>query len=248
MACRRSPVRHRPAPLVHEVDAVQAQSAGRLLGTQEMAGAIPAGSSGSRTSSNGQDGRIPPCRCGFDSRCSLQVSRGGSSVAECERAKLATGVRFLSTALSSLAGIAQRSGNGLPPRRRGFDSRCPLLSLRGDRSMVDYEHATLVMGVRFSLTAPSFHEPDLWVGTRIANPRRRVRFPAGSPGADAPSHAPALWKGRRLLNGSTRVRLPPGALARLSSSASWSRPPDPHSGNAGSNPAGDAASFGGLAV
>ena len=56
----------------------------------------------------------------------------------------------------------------------------------------------------------------------------------------------AQRKGRRLLNGTVRVRLPPRALGYAVYDlpcphlARWPRQPDSQSGNAGSNPAGDA--------
>ena len=80
--------------------------------------------------------------------------------------------------------------------------------VRGDRSMVGYEHARLVMGVRFPLTAP--REPVvLLVEDAVCKTVKKVGFDS-RPALHA---LEAPRKGGRLLNGDERVRLPPGALA-----------------------------------
>ena len=83
-------------------------------------------------------------------------------------------------------------------------------------------------------------EPVLWRGARSAKPRVRVRFPAGSPGCPRPAAGRPSSKrrgaGSTPAGGSFVLR----SLMHLSPSARWPRRPDPHSGDAGSNPAGDA--------
>ncbi len=68
-------------------------------------------------------------------------------------------------------------------------------------------------------------------------------MPSSGRGFDSPSplQEPDLWRGTWSAKPRIRVRFPAGSPLHLSSSARWLRLPDPHSGDAGSNPAGDAA-------
>ncbi len=144
--------------------------------------AAPRGSPEARTSSNGQDGRIPPCRCGFDSRCPLRSLRVWSK--------------------GRASGLHPVDAGSIPAARSQ-------LLICGDRSMVGYEHATLVMGVRFPLTAP--REPVvLLVEDAVC---KTVKGSGSIPGRLSTQQGAleARWTGGRLLNGEVRVRIPPRA-------------------------------------
>ena len=106
----------------------------------------------------------------------------------------------------------------------------------GGSSTVESEHARLGMGVRFSSIAPRLSR--ISGRTAVCN----TEVPSSILGRLSTALG-ARWTGGCLLNSMERVRIPPRALSPSISCphhARWIRQPDPHSGNAGSNPAGDA--------
>jgi hypothetical protein len=115
--------------------------------------------------------------------------------------------------------------------------------------MVEFERAKLGMGVRFSSTALGVSCSR--AGSLARNVVCKTAVPGSIPGRLSGEGKElfialdAQRKGGRLLNGSLRVRLPPRALGSpfdlpCPHLARWPRQPDSQSGNAGSNPAGDA--------
>ena len=164
---RFDPDRIPPSPRSPLLHAAQAQAAGPLFGKQETASAILASSSREQRSHADivQRSRwqvIPPCRCGFDSRCPLRFDmRVVAQRSELEAAKLETGVRLPLTAPRGRTVLARGVAPACAPLcksdRPGFDPRAP-----------------------HSVSAVSCgHGPE--VGLRASTPPARVRLPLPAP-------------------------------------------------------------------
>jgi hypothetical protein len=205
------------------------------LPTVKMAGSHPADA-----------GSTPAARSG--------LSCGGSSTVECERAKLATGVRFPSTALwsrlkcSVTLTFTRVSPNGRATGLHPVDAgstpaaRSPSRFSGEERGLQNRgsgfdSRSALQLSLLIALEAER-------KGGRLLNGSKRVRLPPGALSIDVSAHLGAWLSLEERLSGGQEIAgsnpAAPTAISRQSSpSARWPRHPDSQSGNAGSTPAGD---------